>query len=111
MLTDSEEALKLIEITEFAMSKKPIRIDGRGATVYLDERGLYRLQALPSGGLRVEVIAGLAEAATSAGGVLVRAQSAADPCIQAQQLTLQPSRSLWQRVLGQLLRLSPGDVG
>ena len=68
----------IFEITEFSLSTKPIRIDGRGATVYLDERGLYRIQALPSGGLRVEVLSGLAEAATSAGGVLIRAQSAAE---------------------------------
>ena len=68
----------ILEITEYSLSSKPIRIDGRGATVYLDERGLYRIQALPSGGLRVEVLSGLAEAATSAGGVLIRAQSAAE---------------------------------
>ena len=68
----------IFEITEFNLSNKPVRIDGRGATVYLDERGLYRIQALPSGGLRVEVLSGLAEAATSAGGVLIRAQSAAE---------------------------------
>jgi hypothetical protein len=72
------EGTIIVEITEFALSKKPIRIDGRGATVYLDERGLYRLQALANGGLRVEVMAGLAEAATSAGGVLVRAESSAE---------------------------------
>jgi hypothetical protein len=72
------EGTVIIEITEFALSDKPTRIDGRGATVYLDERGLYRLQALSSGGLRVEVVSGLAEAATSAGGVLIRAQSSAE---------------------------------
>ncbi|MCW8985922.1 MAG: FecR family protein, partial [Thermoanaerobaculales bacterium] len=68
----------IFEITEFALSQKPVRIDGRGATVYLDERGLYRIKALPSGGLRVEVLSGLAEAATSAGGVLIRAESSAE---------------------------------
>jgi len=31
----------IFEITEHALSKKPVRIDGRGATVYLDERGLF----------------------------------------------------------------------
>jgi hypothetical protein len=72
------EGTIIIEITEFTLAKKPMRIDGRGATIYLDERGLYRLSALPSGGLRVEVIAGLAEAATSSGGVLVRAQGSAE---------------------------------
>jgi hypothetical protein len=68
----------IFEITEFALSNNSVRIDGRGATVYLDERGLYRIRALPSGGLRVEVLSGLAEAATSAGGVLIRAQSSAE---------------------------------
>jgi hypothetical protein len=68
----------IFEITEFSLSTKPVRIDGRGATVYLDERGLYRIRALPSGGLRVEVLSGLAEAATSAGGVLIRAESSAE---------------------------------
>jgi hypothetical protein len=72
------EGTIFIEISEFSLSKKPTRVDGRGATIYLDERGLYRLSALPSGGLRVEVIAGLAEAATSSGGVLVRAQGSAE---------------------------------
>ena len=72
------EGTIILEITEYALSKKPVRIDGRGATVYLDERGLYRVRALPSGGLRVEVLAGLAEAATSAGGVLIRAQTSAE---------------------------------
>ncbi len=68
----------IIEVTEFALTDKPMRIDSRGATVYLDERGIYRLQTLPSGGLRVEVMAGLAEASTSAGGVLVRPETAAE---------------------------------
>jgi hypothetical protein len=72
------EGTIIFEITEYALSEKPVRIDGRGATVYLDERGLYRIRALPSGGLRVEVLAGLAEAATSAGGVLIRAQTSAE---------------------------------
>jgi len=68
----------IIEVSEFALSPKPTRIDSRGATVYLDERGLYRLRALPTGGLSVEVVEGLAEAATSAGGVLVREMTTAE---------------------------------
>ncbi len=68
----------ILEITEFDLSDKPIRIDGRAATVYLDARGLYRVRALPNGGLRVEVMDGLAEAVTSSGGVLIRAQSSAE---------------------------------
>jgi hypothetical protein len=68
----------MFEVTENSLSSNPVRIDGRAATVYLDSVGLYRLQALPSGGIRVEVMSGLAEASTSAGGVLVRAQTAAE---------------------------------
>jgi hypothetical protein len=72
------EGTIIFEVTEYSLSEKPVRIDGRGATVYLDQRGLYRIRALPSGGLRVEVLSGLAEAATLAGGVLIRAQSSAE---------------------------------
>ena len=43
----------VVEVSEFALSSKPTRIDSRGATVYLDERGLYRLRTLPTGGLRL----------------------------------------------------------
>jgi len=68
----------IVEVSEFALSPKPTRIDSRGATVYLDERGLYRLRALPTGGLRLEVLEGLAEAATTAGGVLIRGQTTAE---------------------------------
>jgi hypothetical protein len=68
----------MVEVSEHALDAKPTRIDGRGATVYLEEPGLYRLLALPSGGLRVEVMQGLAEAATTAGGVLVRSETAAE---------------------------------
>jgi hypothetical protein len=68
----------IVEVSEHGLTPKPTRIDSRAATVYLDEYGLYRLQALPSGGLRVEVLSGLAEAATTTGGVLVRAESAAE---------------------------------
>jgi len=68
----------VVEIAEHGLSGNPLRIDGRSATVYLSEPGLYRLEALAAGGLRVEVRAGLAEAATVSGGVLVRAASAAE---------------------------------
>ncbi len=68
----------MLEVTGDALSSNSVRIDGRGATVYLASEGLYRLQALPAGGIRVEVMNGLAEASTSAGGVLVRAPSAAE---------------------------------
>jgi hypothetical protein len=68
----------IVEVSEFALSSKSTRIDSRGATVYLDGRGLYRLRALPTGGLRLEVLDGLAEAATSAGGVLIRGKTTAE---------------------------------
>ncbi len=68
----------MVEVSRFELSDRALRVDSSGATVYLDEPGLYRLQALPAGGLRVEVAAGLAEAATSAGGILIRAETAAE---------------------------------
>ncbi len=68
----------VVEVGDHGLNPEPTRIDSRGATVYLDEVGLYRLEALPSGGLRVEVMSGLAEAATTTGGVLVRAETAAE---------------------------------
>lgn len=67
-----------VEVAEHALASESMRIDSRGATIYLVEPGLYRLQALSSGGVRVEVRAGLAEASTTAGGVLVRAETAAE---------------------------------
>jgi hypothetical protein len=72
------EGSVMLEVSEFELATQPLRVDSRGATAYLDEAGLYRLQALPSGALRVEVVSGLAEAATSAGGVLIKPQSSAE---------------------------------
>ncbi len=68
----------VVEVGDHGLTPRPTRVDSRAATVFLDELGLYRLEALPSGGLRVEVMSGLAEAATTAGGVLVRAETAAE---------------------------------
>jgi hypothetical protein len=68
----------IVEVGDHGLNPKPTRVDSRGATVYLDQPGLYRLEALSSGGLRVEVLSGLAEAATTTGGVLVRAETAAE---------------------------------
>jgi hypothetical protein len=72
------EGTIMVEISEHRLNPDPIRIDGRSATVYLNATGLYRVLALPSGGLRLEVWEGLAEAATSAGGILVRTETAAE---------------------------------
>jgi hypothetical protein len=71
------EGTIMVEISSHRLTGEPLRIDGRSATVYLDDAGLYRLQSQASTGLRVEVWEGLAEASTVAGGVLVRAESAA----------------------------------
>ena len=70
------EGTIVVEVGPHRLTNQPVRIDGRSATVYLNDTGLYRVEALPSEGLRVEVWEGLAEASTIAGGVLVRAQSA-----------------------------------
>jgi hypothetical protein len=72
------EGTLMVEISENTLSRQPIRVDGRSATVYLNDVGLYRVEALPAGGLRIEVWQGLAEASTSSGGVLVRAESTAE---------------------------------
>lgn len=71
------EGTIMVELGTHRLTDEPIRIDGRSGTVYLNDAGLYRIQALPSGGLRLEVWEGLGEASTVAGGVLVRAESAA----------------------------------
>lgn len=68
----------MVELSPNSLGKEPIRVDGGQATVYLDSAGLYWIEALPDGRLRLEVWEGLAEAATSSGGVLVRASSSAE---------------------------------
>jgi hypothetical protein len=72
------EGTIIVEVSGHIQADKPTRIDSRGATIYLDQQGLYRIHSLPTGGLRVEVAAGLAEAATSAGGVLIRPETSAE---------------------------------
>ena len=68
----------MVEVPEHVLSREPLRIDSSGATVYLDEPGVYRAEVLRSGGLRLEVWEGLAEAATTSGGVLVEPSTAAE---------------------------------
>ncbi len=68
----------MLEIPENAPTTHPTRVDSGGSTVYLTAPGLYRLQTLANGGLRLEVWDGLAEVATPSGGVLVRTGSAAE---------------------------------
>ena len=72
------EGTIIVEVSGHIQADQPTRIDSRGATIYLDQQGLYRIHALPTGGLRVEVVAGLAEVATSAGGVLIRPETSAE---------------------------------
>ena len=67
-----------VEIPEHSLSTTPTRVDSTSATAYLEPDGLYRLQRLENGGLRVEVWHGLAEAATADGGIPVRAGSAVE---------------------------------
>jgi hypothetical protein len=79
------EGTIMVEISDHSLSRQPIRVDGRAATVYLNDIGLYRLEALANGGIRLEVWEGLGEASTSAGGVLVRPANAAE--VEAGQVT------------------------
>ncbi len=72
------EGSMMVELSPNSLGEDPIRVDSGHATVYLDSTGLYRIEALPEGRLRLEVLQGLAEAATSSGGVLVRSESAAE---------------------------------
>jgi hypothetical protein len=68
----------MIQVPDHVLSSEPIRIDSSGATAYLNQPGIYRIEVLRSGGLRLEVWQGLAEAATTAGGVLVQPSTAAE---------------------------------
>jgi len=68
----------MLQVPEHVLTAEPLRIDSSGATVYLNQPGSYRIEILRSGGLRVEVWEGLAEAATTAGGVLVQPSTAAE---------------------------------
>jgi len=68
----------MMQVPEHILTTEPLRIDSSGATVYINQPGIYRIEVLFSGGLRVEVWEGLAEAATTAGGVLVQPSTAAE---------------------------------
>ncbi len=72
------DGVVMITVPEHVLSGEPMRIDSSGATVYLTQPGTYRIEVLRTGGLRVEVWEGLAEAATTAGGVLVQPATAAE---------------------------------
>jgi hypothetical protein len=72
------EGQMMIELPQTMQVLEPTRIDGAGETVYLEGPGLYRIENLRSGGLRVEVWQGFAEAATAAGNVRIRAEYAVE---------------------------------
>ncbi len=67
-----------IEIPPDAPASKPLRIDGAASTIHLTSAGLYRVEALPDGGLHFEVWDGLAEASSTAGAILMRTGSVAE---------------------------------
>lgn len=71
------EGALMVQVPDDGLERQPTRIDGPNATVYLTTPGLYRVDRMPAGGLRLEAWQGLAEASTTGGGVLVRAESAA----------------------------------
>lgn len=68
----------IVEIPTTAPVVEPMRIDGASTTLYLTTAGTYRIESQRSGGLRLEVWNGLAEAADASGGVLVRTGSVAE---------------------------------
>jgi hypothetical protein len=72
------EGTILVEIPYHTLTRQPTRVDGPGGTVYLNQPGLYRVGTRSDGAVRVEVWSGTAEAASSSGGVLVAAESAAE---------------------------------
>lgn len=72
------EGTLITAIPEHQLAEEASRIDGAAGTIYLNRAGLYRVEALRNGNLRVEVWEGTAEAATPAGGVLVGTSSAAE---------------------------------
>lgn len=68
----------MAEIPPDALGEHASRVDSPSASIHLNRGGLYRVSALERGGLRVEVLAGLAETSLASGGVQVAAGSAAE---------------------------------
>jgi len=75
----------MVEIPANALGEHASRVDSPSASVHLNRGGLYRVAALDRGGLRVEVLAGLAETSLASGGVQVTAGSVAE--IRGAELT------------------------
>ncbi len=90
----------VVEIPPTALAEEPMRLDSPSSTVYLHRPGLFRVETLRNGSLRLETWDGLAEASTPSGGALVRAGSATEleggQVIRAEsQLTTQDDFALW----------------
>jgi len=72
------DGVMVLGIPQTALISKPTRVDTASSTVYLSRPGTYRLEALRTGGLRIEVWEGHAEVATPTGGVAIDAGTAAE---------------------------------
>ena len=59
------EGALMVQVPDDGLERQPTRIDGPNATVYLTTPGLYRVDRMPAGGLRLEAWQGLAEASTT----------------------------------------------
>ncbi len=67
-----------LEIPSDVPEVKPLRIDGASSTIHFTAAGLYRVEALPDGGLHFEVWNGLAEASSISGAVVMRTGAVAE---------------------------------
>jgi len=67
-----------VEVPADVPDVKPTRVDGASSTIHLTSPGLYRIEALPDGGLHFEVWEGRAEAASTTGAVLMSTGSVAE---------------------------------
>ncbi len=73
-----QDGVTILEIPDTALGTEPLRVDTSSATAYLNRPGVYRLEALRTGGLRVEVWQGMAQAATPEGGTQILEGTAAE---------------------------------
>lgn len=68
----------IIEVPQINSQENRLRVDSGQHTIYLTAPGVYRVDVLASGNLWVEVWEGLAEAAGTRGGVLLRSGTTAE---------------------------------
>jgi Family of unknown function (DUF6600)/FecR protein len=103
----------VLSIPESSAVTNATRVDAQSATVHLNRPGLYRLNALRDGGLRVEVWSGLAELATPEGGELLRTGGAAELAagrVMRHENTL-TGDDVFARWVAQRQEPLPGDAG